>query len=49
MAVDTGAKIEIVTAMISEEIQRFSMTILLTAIAKESKVRSLWALLKNSR
>jgi hypothetical protein len=41
-AVDTGAKIEIVTATINKEIHRFSMLILLTATAKESKVKSLW-------
>jgi hypothetical protein len=39
-AVDTGAKKELVTAMISKEIHRFSMPILLAAAAKESKVRS---------
>jgi hypothetical protein len=39
--VDTGAKIEIVTAMIDKEIPRFSMPSLLTATVKESKVRSI--------
>src|SRR6266446_10360191 len=41
--VDTTAKIEIVTAMIVKESHRFSMPILLTAIARESKVRSFQA------
>jgi hypothetical protein len=41
-AVDTGAKIELVTAMINKEIHSFGMPILLTATAKESKGRSLW-------
>jgi hypothetical protein len=37
-AVDTGAKMELVTAMINKEIHSFGMPILLTATAKESKV-----------
>jgi len=41
--VDTIGKIEIVTAMIVEESHRFSMPILLTAIARESKVKSFQA------
>jgi len=38
IAVDTGAKKELVTAMINKVRHRFSMAILLTVTARESKV-----------